>query len=348
MRFSIIMPVYNVKKYIKQCMDTVIKQTYKDYEVIIVDDGSTDGSGEICEEYKAVYPDLIKVIHTENKGLMQARRCGIKNASGDIFVFVDSDDYVEKNLLENLYESFRHYSVDMVIYGFYRFIDGKDSSKEIIKLPYKSGKILSGLEKVEFCQNFMLNHTCTNMWQKAVKRDCVDIDADYSKWNAARCEDVIQSFALLENSKTIMFLNKPLYFYRKNEGAMTAVEKPIHLRDYLTCTNVTLHYIEKWGLGCDFRKKYLSRQNIFYYNCIRNIYKCSIKEINTRKVVCDTVSQLSENDIFQEILNEKKKLLSIIPKRLRARIRFFDFFMVKKQWNAIYILIVLNTLGERR
>lgn len=102
---SVIIPVYNIQsKYLKRCIDSVLAQTYKDMEIILVDDGSSDGSGETCDEYASAYPN-VKVFHKENGGSSSARNLGISKASGDYIGFVDSDDYVEPDMYEVLYEA---------------------------------------------------------------------------------------------------------------------------------------------------------------------------------------------------------------------------------------------------
>ena len=95
MRFSVLVPVYNVENYIEQCLDSILGQTFQDFELVLVDDGSTDRSGIICDEYQTLYPKQIKVIHKENQGLISARRIGIKEATGEFCIFVDSVRTVE-------------------------------------------------------------------------------------------------------------------------------------------------------------------------------------------------------------------------------------------------------------
>ena len=93
MQFSVILPIYNVEKYLAECIESVLSQSFKDYELILVDDGSKDGSGRICDEY-AQKDSRIKVLHKENGGLSDARNYGTERASGDYIVYIDSDDYV--------------------------------------------------------------------------------------------------------------------------------------------------------------------------------------------------------------------------------------------------------------
>ena len=104
MKFSILVPVYNVEKYLEQCIDSLLDQTYsEEYEIILVDDGSTDSSGSICDGYEERYPDKVKVIHKENGGLSDARNVGMAAATGEYIAFVDSDDWLHLEYISVLY-----------------------------------------------------------------------------------------------------------------------------------------------------------------------------------------------------------------------------------------------------
>lgn len=102
MQVSVIVPMYNVENYIKECLDSLVNQTLKDMEVIVVNDGSTDGGVEIVESYCKKYPDLIRLVHKENGGLSDARNYGIPYAKGKYIGFLDSDDYVESTMYEKM------------------------------------------------------------------------------------------------------------------------------------------------------------------------------------------------------------------------------------------------------
>lgn len=115
---SIIVPVYNVEKYLGGCLDSLLKQTYSDFEIILVNDGSTDSSGKICEEYADSHPDRIRVINRVNGGLSAARNTGIDNATGAYFVFVDSDDTCDAGFLENMVSVIKESDADMVVSNF--------------------------------------------------------------------------------------------------------------------------------------------------------------------------------------------------------------------------------------
>lgn len=117
MKFSILVPVYNVEKYLPECLESIENQTYRDFEVILVDDGSNDRSGEICDQFKERTTTNTTVLHKENQGLISARRIGIKNAKGEYCIFCDSDDFLETTALEELNQVIEQYDVDLIIYN---------------------------------------------------------------------------------------------------------------------------------------------------------------------------------------------------------------------------------------
>ena len=116
LKASVIVPVYNVKPYISRCIDSILAQEYADWELILVDDGSTDGSGCICDEY-ADGDSRIRVIHQKNKGLSGARNTGIRHSTGDVLFFVDSDDYVSAQLINRALNALEQTQSDMVMFN---------------------------------------------------------------------------------------------------------------------------------------------------------------------------------------------------------------------------------------
>ena len=111
-RISIIVPVYNVEKYLKKCVDSILGQTFTDFELLLIDDGSTDNSGSICDEL-AKTDNRIKVIHKENGGLSDARNIGIEVAKGDFIGFIDSDDYIDEDMYAFLYNNILKYDAEL-------------------------------------------------------------------------------------------------------------------------------------------------------------------------------------------------------------------------------------------
>ena len=124
---SVIVPVYNVESYIAECIESIQNQTYMNLEIILVNDGSTDASGDICDQY-AAYDERIKVIHQENGGLSAARNTGIEAANGDYISFVDSDDYIRLTLFEDMLQLLKEYDLDIIEFTAFR-----DKSGDIIE-----------------------------------------------------------------------------------------------------------------------------------------------------------------------------------------------------------------------
>lgn len=132
MLFSIIIPVYNIENYIEKCLDSILNQKMDNYEIILVDDGSTDSSGYICDKKSAEFGEKIKVIHKNNSGQSDARNIGIKASSGDYIIFVDGDDYIRSNTLEILTEIVKTGPDVIISNGYYRCINGKKITQNIL------------------------------------------------------------------------------------------------------------------------------------------------------------------------------------------------------------------------
>lgn len=161
-KVSVIIPVYNVEKYLRKCIDSVLAQDYSDYEILLIDDGSTDKSGGICDEYANKY-SKVKVFHQENKGLGGARNTGIDNATGEYIIFLDSDDYIESCTLSTLMNKAEVNSTDLVIYNMRTVTtDGKIIRESELNLP-------DGVFNISICKELIF--ATISAWSKLYKRD---------------------------------------------------------------------------------------------------------------------------------------------------------------------------------
>lgn len=193
MKFSILVPVYNVERYLAECIDSILKQSFKDYEIVLVDDGSTDSSGAICEDYANAYSDKIKVIHKKNQGLISARRVGINEAKGEFCVFVDSDDFVEKDLLETIEQYLcQEGDIDIVMYTFKYYKNG-------IKYPRSieianDGEIWDKERKKELYEKIAFSNIFNSIWTKAIRTSILKSDpTDYTLYYGKNmAEDLLQ------------------------------------------------------------------------------------------------------------------------------------------------------------
>jgi glycosyltransferase involved in cell wall biosynthesis len=207
-KISVIIPVFNVEKYLRRCLDSVLSQTFTDFEIILVDDCSPDASPEICEEY-AQKGSRIKVIHNpQNKGLPQARKVGLEDASGDYILFVDSDDWIENNMLELLYNKAIGDDLDMVYCGFYRNTGGEQEEFDLHYIDDKFEVMRRVISRIHFP---------SAVWNKLVKHDI------YKKIifpAASRGEDIQISIQVMHHIKKFGYIQKSLYHYCYNDNSI--------------------------------------------------------------------------------------------------------------------------------
>lgn len=210
---SIIVPVFNVEQYLEECICSILKQTYQNLELILVDDGSNDRSGEICDVYKE--KDFrVKVFHKKNEGVSAARNVGLQNCKGKYITFVDSDDYVKKDYLEQLYLNLQKYQVDVSICNSILFDNGK-KEKKTCKL--KSGVINCG-SQINYCRYTFL---CTP-WGKLFAKKL--LNNVYFDTNLFIGEDAFFVAQVLQKSQKIYFDSQTLYMYRINNLSLTHIK----------------------------------------------------------------------------------------------------------------------------
>lgn len=248
MKFSILVPVYNVEEYIEECLESLVSQTFQDYEIILVNDGSTDSSGEICDFYKTKYPNMI-VHHKKNEGLISARRVGLSLARGEYCIFCDSDDYLQINALETLNNIINTCAPDIVIYNAY-MLSGNEKKKFFENL-FDEGFLLS---KEKLLDKLLLTYQINSLCIKAIRRSIIDIQKDYSRLYAYNYgEDLLQSIPPIIQSNTIYYLNQPLYTYRVTSGMMKKFNENYYT-SYKCVNHEISSYIKDTGL-IDYKEK---------------------------------------------------------------------------------------------
>ena len=215
---SVIVPVYNVEKYLRQCLNSVVGQTYKNLEIIVVDDGSTDGSGTICDEYTK--DKRIKVFHTENKGLSAARNLGLDHATGDWIGFVDSDDWIEPDMYEVLLNKAIETGADVVECGFYR------EYKKTIEESHRNNRIFDSSQSIE---SLLRGEISNAVWNKLWKNNCyINIRFPLERIH----EDVATIYKVFLESKRICTAPVCKYHYIKREGSISNLHNMKNLVDY--------------------------------------------------------------------------------------------------------------------
>lgn len=202
-KISVIVPVYKAEAYLHRCVDSILAQTFQDFEVLLIDDGSPDRSGEICDEY-ARKDRRVRVFHKENGGVSSARQCGMDNALGEYTIHADPDDWVEPTMLEELYKKAKEEDADMVICDLYR--DEKGKSVYISQRP-------SALDYTTVLHELFLFILYSSCWNKLVKRIC------YSKFNIkfplelSNLEDFYVNVCIVSHGVHISYLPRAFYHY---------------------------------------------------------------------------------------------------------------------------------------
>jgi len=217
--FSILIPVYNVEKYLLECLESAIQQNYSEYEIIIIDDGSTDKSINIIKQVSK-YNKRIRYYQQENQGLILTRRSLLKYAKGDYLLFLDSDDYLEKNTLSYLNEKIESFNADLLIFKYKRFSEEKNEEAFNV---FKDEKLFDQFNKKELIEKMASSSVLNNLVCKVFKKELIDFENDYYEYKTLKNgEDLLQSIPIVFAAKKIIYLDKALYNYRVNDDSITS------------------------------------------------------------------------------------------------------------------------------
>lgn len=240
MRFSIVVPVYNVESYLPETLESMLAQSCSDYEVVLVDDGSTDGSPALCDGFRYSRKCSVKVIHQDNQGLLGARRAGILAAEGEYVISLDSDDLLRADALEKIDLAIDSTGADVVYYGFSRSRDFQPV--EDFRMP---PGILYSQDRARalFCETNRMNSMC----KKAIARHCIGVDVDFSCFGRLNMgEDAIQSCVVLDRANSVLFLDESLYYYRPNAESISSNVTIAYLRDMQKVHETLLEHAKRW------------------------------------------------------------------------------------------------------
>lgn len=304
MLFSFIVPVYNTSKYLDKCMQSVLCQKGADFEILLINDGSTDNSGELCDQYAEQNPNVVRVIHKENEGLLLTRRRGFKEAKGDWFICVDSDDYADKHLLDNVVSAIKEFHPDMVMYNF-QYVDAA-GEKSQSRLRIGNESVYVGNDKQYIYVQRLLSDDINNMWSKALKREIVDIDADYSDCGIRNmCEDAVQVLPLFTNAEKIVYLSTPLYNYRKGQSSITATGSYTNWLSIKTSFLITEKYLDIWCVSNEVRYKYYTHNIEVLSNFLR--WLAAQKEDNLPRSSSDIIHTIRDDPAFERCMSMYNK-----------------------------------------
>lgn len=308
--FSILVPVYNQEQYLPECLRAIRNQTFSDYEVILVDDGSTDGSGKLCDAFAAECPDRVKVIHQINRGLILARKAALLEASGEYMVFCDSDDWLVEGALESMHRAL--YDRDGSLYDavFYNaFSDEKRNC--FFALSYETGTVFTGEGLSQLYELLGGSNSYNSIWSKCFRRSLFDIAvmyADAEKINMG--EDTYQVLPLLDRVSCVVYLDEPLYFYRPNPASMTHKWKSVYFESMQLVMQRRILYAKKWNVDTVLLQQAIA-DNCYF--CVNNLFwsEASVREqtVWLKQIVQDDIYRKYHKYHFPKLSKKMKALL---------------------------------------
>lgn len=329
MKFSILVPVYNVEQYLSKCIESILNQSFSDFEVILVIDGSPDNSIDICKKYSEK-DSRVKYVEKNNGGLVTARKLACEYANGDYTLCVDGDDFIHPDLLYKLNSLIeKNNDLDLICFGFCRYENGKVLDAEYNNMSegvYSNPEYLTQYYLFDKDRNID-NNGCLqyNLWSKCIKRD-IYIESqskvpDYIK----NCEDVLCVANFLPNVKKYAVVNFAGYYYRKNENSLTNIRTGY---DLINISNVKDELL-KIGVYSKENIAHLYLNSI--YVLMRDISRNSGNYSKLKKITANLKfdKSFSKNSFYKNLSLQHKIKYKLIE---------------KQKWFTFYILVRLLKL----
>ena len=303
-KVSVIVPVYNVEKYLEKCINSLLSQTLEDIQIILVNDGSKDNSGNIAKEYEKNNKDRVIYVEKENGGLSDARNYGLKYATGDFIAFLDSDDYIEKNAYEEMYNKAIEEDADYVECDFIWEFPNKIRVDK--QYPYKNKKE-------------MLSFVRVVAWNKLIKRQLItDNNLEFPK--GLRYEDVEFTYKLIPFINKFAYVDKPFIHYVQREGSIANVQNERTAEIFTVLDNV-IEFYKKNNIYEEYRDE-LEYNYARYLLCSSLKRMCKIKDKTIReKLLTESWERLNlnfpnwkENVILKTVNIGKNKYMRTVNK----------------------------------
>ncbi len=293
---SIVVPVYRAEQYLARCIDSVIGQTYENFELILVDDGSPDKSGEICDNYAQKDP-RIKVIHKKNEGVSLARNTGIKEATGKYLMFIDSDDYIQETMLEEM-APYMEQGYDLVFSATEMYTKDGVVTYEISEKDYSPKELVE-----EYCSLKIKTINFSVPWNKLFRRDIIEKNNLVFNQELNICEDTLFNFIYLTYCNKVKALPKAYYKYmRDNEESLATKYREYMFRNRSYVYRYILEIAEK--LGCSEDAKLCHRKEMVW-EYLQLIYMSL--QLKSKEKTIQLLKEMSKDDGFLENIQHIKE-----------------------------------------
>lgn len=313
-KISVIVPVFNTEKYLQKCLESIVNQTYKDFEVIIVNDGSTDNSQKIIDEYIKEYPAKVKCINKENGGLSSARNCGIDNVTGDYIVFVDSDDYVDVQLFEKILP-YMEREIDLIKFKLKKV---NEEQKKIEKINGPVFEEVTGEEGFNLLvfNDVLIEPACIYLYKKTLfdKESFKFLENTYH-------EDFGLIPIVLLHAKNMVSIDYYGYFYVQADNSITRNED--YSKKVKRANDLLLHYdnMVKQIKKINLERKTITNIKQYYSNSILEVAKGLNKQEQNKYILEIKNKKLIKNIKVKNIKSLLKKLILFLNISLYLKLK---------------------------
>lgn len=306
---SIIVPVYNVERHIIKCIESITNQTYTNLEIICINDGSTDDSGKICDDYSK-RDNRIKVIHKKNEGVSSARNFGLKHATGEFIGFVDPDDWIENRMYEVMIDALLENNADIAIANYY--IDTDETTTPMINQeqidykPFNQEKLITYAFKRDEYKGFG-----AYIWNKLFRASLFKMNDSSTlnfDENITFCEDIIFFTNLALNSKKSIYITKPMYHYYKRNSSLSHTADISKRVGSLHAYKRIIEMLENKHIVTWLKRFYTYHASLILEICVNNNYddKISIYANETKRYIKEYINTNTE---YPERIQRMEKLL---------------------------------------
>lgn len=313
--FSVIIPIYNTEKYLTRCINSIINQTYKKMELILVDDGSTDDSKKICDKFARDY-EMIKVVHQKNRGVSAARNVGLKLASNEYIVFVDSDDWIERETLENLYNVIKHNETDCIVFNL---------KEQVLKKIENKNQTQTWEEEIEkLIITERINSPVNKVYRNSIiKNNNIKFDEEISIG-----EDLLFNIEYFTSSKKIYILNKELYHYEVSNNKSLTRKYKEDKYEQLMYVNDRIKKITNSLESTKIKRAILYVKLKSICSCILELFHENCKYSTQKKVNFIKKIRKENGIIVVKNINLKIFLISLVYSFLPAKMLLITFKLI--------------------
>lgn len=344
-KISVIVPIYNSEKYLKRCINSIINQSIKEIEMILINDGSNDNSFKIIEEYCEL-DNRIRKINKKNTGMSDTRNLGIKESKGEYVIFIDSDDWIDENMLFEMYRKAKHYNSEYIRCGYIKEFQNKKIEAPLIYDSEKHLKKEQFKEKIylEFINNYNLNSACLGLVKRSVLIDNDIFFTSEYKYG----EDYLFNMKLFTNLNDLVFLPNYYYHYFYNNNSATTNLEMNNIKEKIISANKVYSklykYIKKWDME-EYNIKVDNRIKIETFLCMKNLFY--FDKIIKYKEKIFVLQEISKHINLKTIKIDNKKDI-LLKFYINKNYKMFLLFGHIRYGIVKYIKNYINYIGVKK